>query len=343
MQITCPFCQTELRPIQKTRKWFFQLCEHCKNPLIVEVHGNRYEVVVLTNYVDVRTLTQSGSVGAILFEHLPNYIERLPMLPEVGRQALAIIQNPDTSISDLVQLIQKDPALTMAILKVANSAYYAGLQEVKDLITACSRLGLKTIANIINTYATQNVFATSHSTLEIHNRQLWKHSIATAHSAYDLAIAVAQPNPEFLFLAGLLHDVGLVTLLQIIYETPIEAFEPLKANTELRNEILMQFHTLVSALIIQKWGLPDEFGVLALCHHDPMLVELEDIRSQCHALCIANLIASKIGMNFLIPPDSIFFLQHPSTSFLNLTDITIATLKVDLADKVESIVQSLSI
>jgi len=324
------------------RKWFLWVCKECNNPLWIQVQGTTNIVSPFNNYTDVRSVLQPNSIGAKIFEHLPEYIEKIPVIPRIGKQLLDAIQKPDVSLSELVSIVKKDPSLSMAILKMANSAYYAGLQEVKDLLTACSRLGLQVLTNTAQVYASQKVFQSSNPGLNKQFQKLWKHSIATAHTSYELALLVAEPHPEIMFLAGLLHDVGHIVLLQILNDVKSPTFSQLISSPQLTQEVLMQFHPLVSLYVLQKWDIPDEFAVLAFSHHDTSLNPIEELRTQSHILCLSNLIVSRENYNFFPQTENIVFLQHPSTQFLNLNDLKIATLRVDLVDKLESYFSSIS-
>lgn len=337
MNLSCIFCHTELILSQKPRKWSLLICPNCNNPLWSFAEGTKITINPIPNYPDIRSLLHKGSIGAEIFSLLPSFVENIPVMPQVSYRVLQALQSPDVSLSDVVEIIKGDQALAMTVLKVANSAYYAGLQEVKDLTTACSRLGLRTLANVVQLYAMQNVFKSGNKEVNSLLEKLWKHSIATAHASNDLAVAVAQSRPEELFLGGLLHDIGHIVLLQILYQNKSSLFEQILSSEELTHEVLLQFHTIVSLHIFEKWELPDEFAILAFSHHDPNLVPIDELKTPAHILCLANLLAIKEGYSFLTKGEDILFLQHPSTHYLNLNDLKIATLRVDLNDKLKSI------
>ncbi len=337
MGLNCPFCHSELKISHKPRKWSIIICPDCNNPLWSLTEGTKVTINPIPNYPDIRSLLQMGSIGEEIFSALPSFIDKIPVMPQVSYKVLNLLQNPEVSLNDIVEAIRDDQALAMTVLKVANSAYYAGLQEVKDLLTACSRLGLRTLANVVQMYASQNIFHSDKNELNTLLERLWKHSVATAHASNDLATAVAQPHPEELFLAGLLHDVGYIILMQILYQSKSSNLSQILSSEELTREVLFQFHTLVSLFIFEKWEIPDEFALLALSHHDPAIVPIDELKTEAHILCLANLLAIKEGYSFLSSGQEILFLQHPSTHYLNLNDLKIASLRVDLCDKLQSV------
>ncbi|MCX8066105.1 MAG: HDOD domain-containing protein [Candidatus Hydrogenedentes bacterium] len=337
MSLECLFCHSELTISQKPRKWSLHICSNCNNPLWSFTEGSKVILNPIPNYPDIRSLLHKGSIGAEIFSLLPSFIDSIPVMPQVSYRVIQLLQNPEVSLSDVVEVIKGDHGLAMTVLKVANSAYYAGLQEVKDLTTACSRLGLRTLANVVQLYTMQNVFKAEDEQLTNLLERLWKHSIATAHASNDLATAVAQSRPEELFLAGLLHDIGYIALLQILYQVNSSSFTQIISSDQLTYEVLLQFHTLVSLYIFDKWELPDEFALLAFSHHDPNLIPIDELKTPAHILCLANLLAIKEGYTFLTKGEDILFLQHPSTHYLNLNDLKIASLRVDLTDKLQSI------
>ena len=137
-------------------------------------------------------------------------LDALPVLPEISQRILRLLKDPDFGLSDLTALIQEDQVIAVAIMKHANCAAFGGLHEVKDLNGACARLGMKQVANIVQLVANRNLFITGNAGLKSGMERLWKHSIATAHCANEIARLTLAPDQESIFLAGHVHDIGKV-------------------------------------------------------------------------------------------------------------------------------------
>ena len=158
--------------------------------------------------LDVRQSAPEGSIGEGVLHSLPKVIEKLPVIPEVAQRVLKLVSDPEVSMTDLAKTLAEDQTMALSVMKLANSPVYGGLDEIKDLNAACARLGMRNIANTVQAVANNNLFVTEDKRLQAIMRKLWKHSLATAHSANDIGMVVSAPNPEILFLAGLAAQHG---------------------------------------------------------------------------------------------------------------------------------------
>jgi HD-like signal output (HDOD) protein len=228
-------------------------------------------------------------------------------------------------------------------MRLANSAVYGGLHEVTELSAACSRLGMRTIANTVQAVANKNLYITGDKTLRAHMERLWRHAVATAYCAESLAGILAEPNTESLFLAGLLHDVGKVALLDMVsggYSGPLGE---LRNAPELLREVLDGFHMLVGLHVAQHWELPPALRVLIYFHNVPSLCHDEDMAAGAHIVCLADVIANIEGFGLYEPRETVYLTSHESTRHLNLSDVKLATLRVDLADRLEAVIEAVSV
>ncbi|TFG62986.1 MAG: HDOD domain-containing protein, partial [Spirochaetales bacterium] len=136
------------------------------------------------------------------------YLKNLPIIPNVAAKVMSITEEKiDISFQELENIIKIDPALSAKILKVANSALYARQKEIKTLQMAITLLGFKTIKSLVMLTTASNMFLKYRNTLFY--KHFWKHSVMTAFIAKELAFKhVKKLNPDELFIAGLLHDIG---------------------------------------------------------------------------------------------------------------------------------------
>ena len=141
-------------------------------------------------------------------------VEELPTIPDILFQILKILDDPDSGASDLAEVIRLDAPLTARILRLANSPYYSTRGDMADIHRCIAVLGYRTIrqAAICVSVATSVVSAAFKSKGRLDYRELWRHSVATGAIAKHLAEMADYPEPEEVFTAGLLHDLGKFVL-----------------------------------------------------------------------------------------------------------------------------------
>ena len=133
----------------------------------------------------------------------------IPTLPIARVRALALVANVNPSYDDLAEVVDADPALTIALLRAANSAASAPVDRVRTAHIAMVRVGMKEARRIIMGVALSTSFQRLHCS-GIDEDEMWRHLIATAVLAD--AIAWGEVLHSEAFTAGLLHDVGRLAL-----------------------------------------------------------------------------------------------------------------------------------
>jgi len=306
-------------------------CEHCMNPLVLSREGPEVRLVAPEGGRDIRDVAREGSIGAELITMFPEAIERLPVWPEVAQRALEAARNPESSTADLAAIIQRDQAITLRVLKVANSAFYGGLEEIKDLKTACSRLGLKKICGVVLAIANGPVYRVENPAFRGTMRVLWRHALASAHCAYEIANMLAEPGADTFYVAGLVHDVGKVLLLGLVADEEAEVAETLRQSPELFAEVLEGYSAFLGFHIVRRWNLPAEFAIAVYCHAHVEATPDDQWLSLVHTVALASEVANVSG--FGLEDTDVSLVSHPSNRFLGLSDMKLATLRVDIEDE----------
>ncbi len=150
-------------------------------------------------------------------EALETLFQRLSELSSLPSIALRIIEaavDEATDAEDLRQLIEKDPALAARIIRIVNSSFYGVRQEVADLKSAIALLGTKQIRNVAITVFVSRQFSPSTNDTTLDRNQLWSHSMAVGAVARLLSKTLNVGDAEEAYLAGLLHDMGLLIVDQ---------------------------------------------------------------------------------------------------------------------------------
>lgn len=333
----CPFCSEPIafwfKPV---RERLLGACGHCMNPLLLTYDGVVWKESFLKGAQDVRTIASEGSIGGELLKLAPGAIEHLPVLPEIAQRILSMVHDPDVSIQDLVEVIDQDQVVALKILRLANSATYGGLVEIKRLDAACARLGMRNVASAVQAIANGKLYVTKEPRYKALMHDLWRHSLAAAHAASEIGVLLAEPRSEVLFVAGLVHDVGKVLLLDLVASAASaarknKAIETLRQSNELLDEFLGDYHRLLGLHIALRWNLPPEFAIAAFCHNRLESVPDDAWLPLVHIISLASAIANVSG--FGGQQSDISLLSHPSAKALGLNDLKLASLRVDLEEK----------
>lgn len=181
----------------------------------------------------------------------------LPVLPRIFREVDSLVRAPDTTIDDLVAVIEQDAVISVKLLATANSPFYRTDDEIKTIREAIPRFGLKEIRNLILTIVSKSFYQSDTKEFTEMFRQLWRHSLATAYSANALAETKNFDNLEIFYTAGLIHDIGKTVLLRFLSDMNSQGF------TFDQNEIataLERFSPLMSKMILKHWGFSDSFN-----------------------------------------------------------------------------------
>ncbi len=207
----------------------------------------------------------------ISIEKLLKKGDSLPTLPEIYTRVSDLLEDEDSSVSDIGQIIESDPAISYKILTMVNSAYYGMPNEVSSVTRAISLLGRFRLKQILIGALLSEVFKGLDSQyFSLYG--FWQHSIRTAIIARQLATDSDYHNePETLFTAGLLHDVGKLILAaqmpEVFPEIEKRAEEMRWHIVEAEDDIIGMPHTEIGAALMLKWGFPDIIWVSVRNHH----------------------------------------------------------------------------
>lgn len=205
---------------------------------------------------------------------LQGIIETMPPLPEVAVQVLALVQDPDFAIDDVVSIVRTDPSLTARLLKLCNSSLYSLATPVTDIRDAVGRLGTRNVVRVVVASCSTHYFSDCERrprALDPH--AIWRHALACGVAAEVLSERLDVSDPGTAFTAGVLHDIGKVALSQQI-DDDVEATSPLPGEGLVAYEqrVLGSDHATVAGLVLERWPVPSEVRRAIVDHHDPAKV-----------------------------------------------------------------------
>lgn len=205
-------------------------------------------------------------------DHILTGVMDLIPLPKAYLRLRELIADPDSSLTDITQVIANDPGLTSRILRIVNSAYYALAVKVDTIGRAVQVLGLNQVHDLaLATAAAGTLSKLPCTALEMH--EYWRRSIYAAIVGKLIARRMGLRGYERLFVGGLLHGIGELVLA---FKEPT-LFSELKANAVQRQipmgvvqrERLGFDYAVISSELMQQWQLPDNL-VIPVRHHATM-------------------------------------------------------------------------
>jgi HD-like signal output (HDOD) protein len=208
-----------------------------------------------------------------LWRLLENKINEIPTLPVVANKIIEILDNPRSSANDLEKIISMDQSLASKVLRLVNSAYYGFPRRITTVGQGVVILGFDAIKHLTLSVSVADIFRLKGNSRIFDRSSLWKHSVGTGVCAKLLARKASLPLLEEAFIAGLLHDIGIVIIDYYFPEKFEEILEMMEkehiplVKAELR--VLGFTHALVGKLVTQKWNFPALLAETIGYHNKP--------------------------------------------------------------------------
>ncbi len=210
---------------------------------------------------------------------LVDNLDSIATLPEVAARITGIVNDPKSTATDLHRIIAHDPALVSKILKLVNSSLYARRYKIDTVERAIVMLGFESVHNLAISATVGQLFSHAIISDDFTARDLWTHSVAVAAASREIAKRICKPMAEQAFLAGLIHDVGLLVELQVcpgkLRQICRLARETLAPFSSLELEIIGCNHAELGGALASRWGFPEFCRAAAAYHHYPSLAEPE--------------------------------------------------------------------
>ncbi len=202
----------------------------------------------------------------------------LANLPDSFMQLRRIANDPHSDIDDVVQVVRKDPELAASLMKLSNSSLYnSGGEHVGTIEEAAQLLGVRKVVESSLALGIIKKIEIDESCFDL--RSYWSRSLAIATIAEDVYMAAPRQlktivDPKLLYTAGLLHDIGLLALIQGFTEemkniVDISICDGFPIQEVEKREFGFT-HQDVGRILFKKWKLPEELQCVAGYHHNPI-------------------------------------------------------------------------
>lgn len=301
----CAYCSEDLgSATADTANGSFAVCGRCFNLNRVIWDNGTASAETIEGVRTLEEMAPDGSVMRDVLASLATAIERLPVLPEIPRRVVVLAHDPVTSMAELAQSINEDAGLSMRILRRANSAANAPVDKIKDVTQACTQIGLKNIIQLAQAEMNASLYRNSPERIRALTQQLWRHNVVTACLADRIALAAHIADSDSAFLAGLVHDVGKLILLDAILNVHRGRVGRLEEDTPLLSNVLAQFGPWVGAYVVQQWKMPSELVVATFFSTNPELVPDGTGKELPLVVNLASELAGRSGFDLFEQPDA---------------------------------------
>jgi putative nucleotidyltransferase with HDIG domain len=192
----------------------------------------------------------------------------LPVFNPIALDLLQLLVDPETEINSVIATINKDPALAIQILRMANSSAYAGRYKSETIKDSVNRLGIKQITNLAMAASQAAIHASSIPVVNTMMQGLWQHSYACAIGCHSLAISTGHRElADQAYLAGLLHDIGKLYLLKAVEQISLDSKTTFELDRETLLDVFSDMHIEQGVRIMYHWSIPLLYTFIVANHH----------------------------------------------------------------------------
>ena len=290
----------------------------------------------------------------LTLDELTSKVDNLPPLPSALLKVMHELERENVNADDLAQIIKLDPDLTAQLLKLSNSAYYGLSRQIGTVKEAIAILGLKTLKSLVYAIISHNALDKPVRGYALEKGALWKNALTGAVYARYLAERQRYRDPETVFTAALLRDLGKIVLEAYVGEQ-YDTIEDVAKNEKIdfrqaEQQVLGFSHSDVGCRIAEKWNLPKRMLHVMRFHHTPTEVPdgyLNDDEQTLVALVhladgLALMMGAGVGGDGLMYTIEAQALEHISLAYDNETVEQLLGELVALDPVISQLVESLT-
>ena len=210
-------------------------------------------------------------------------IDRLKPIPQVASKVMSIVQDPESSMTDLSEIIVYDTALTANLLKIANSAYFGLPEKIDSVHHAIVYMGMDQVVSLVLLASSAESLKTAQKGYDLNVGDLWKYSVSSALIARELTELKKARESHLIFTASLLKDIGKVILSQYVGESfkKISALVKQQGYTfrEAEKEVIGIDHSELGGIVAETWKFSPKMVEIIRNHHQPQKSSISEFES----------------------------------------------------------------
>lgn len=211
----------------------------------------------------------------------------LPALPDIALKTRKLLEDRNVTTGQIARVINADAVLTTRLLRVVNSPLYRAHDPIDDVRTALTRLGNANVRSVVTSLAMEQIYQNKLAS-PLKRKLLagnWEHSVHVAALCYIIADNYTPLKADEAMLAGLVHDIGKLPILEYA-----EMLPDIAADEQALNRLLEVLHTRVGALVLGSWKFAPEL-IAAAAEHEDLAREPGTDADYCDVVIVANLLS----------------------------------------------------
>jgi putative nucleotidyltransferase with HDIG domain len=212
----------------------------------------------------------------------------LPALPDIALKTRKLLEDRNVTTHQVARVVGADAVLTTRLLRVVNSPLYRTHDPIDEVRAAITRLGNANVRSLVTSLAMEQIYQNKLASpfkkkLLVRN---WEHSVHVAALCYLLADNYTMLSADEAMLAGLVHDIGKLPILEYA-----ELLPDIMSNEPALNRLLDVLHTRVGALVLGRWKFAPELIAAAAEHEDLMRDTGAPDADYADVVIVANLLS----------------------------------------------------
>lgn len=227
--------------------------------------------------------TQLQTIAAEVFAALESNQLELPTLPDMALKISKLIDDPNVSTEQIINLLSADQVICTHLIKTANSAALSRGNSVDNVRSAISRLGYRMLRNMVMTITMSRLLKVDSPLINQRLKDLWEHSREVAANSYVLALQQKHLRPEQAMLAGLVHDIGVLPLCIFA-----DRHNP-RLDQEDLSGLIRKFSAKVGTKLLESWHFSTELIEVVEGHENLQRDSASNLADYVDIVTMANL------------------------------------------------------
>lgn len=231
----------------------------------------------------------------------------LPTLPVIYQRVKDLVDNPQTSASDLGEVITQDQVLTTKLLRLVNSSFYGFPQRITTVNRAIAIIGFRALKAMVLATSIVRAFSLDGDD-GFQGEGFWQHSIGCAVGSKIIGKYIRYEGTDELFVAGLIHDIGKLVEYVSFGSELKRALQAAEGKgiflREAERGILGMDHAQIGSIFVRRWRLPPQLVEPVTYHHTPQ--EAKGFLREVGVVHLSDILIKALGLgwtgDYKVPP-----------------------------------------